>query len=285
MSTIFDFPLEEIIKRRVSVRNYSAQPLEKETKDKINDYIGKLSNPFAAKVTCKLFETKTAPNAAKLGTYGVVKGATEYIGATVKKEEFALEALGYEFEKLVLYVTSLGLSTCWLGGTFKKREFAKVISVKEDELFPVISPLGFAFDKKGFADTFIKFIAHSHSRKQWDELFFNKDFATPLSSSDAGVYNDSLEMLRLAPSALNKQPWRILKDGNNCHFYQLKKFGYSIALGYDIQRIDMGIAACHFHLAAIEKNLNGKFEKLPAPVVDVPKGISYIFSWVSEKRG
>ncbi len=116
-------------------------------------------------------------------------------------------------------------------------------------------------------------------------MFFNKDFATPLSSSDAGVYNDSLEMLRLAPSALNKQPWRILKDGNNCHFYQLKKFGYSIALGYDIQRIDMGIAACHFHLAAIEKNLNGEFEKLPAPVVDVPKGISYIFSWVSEKRG
>ena len=282
MNTVFDSPIEEIIKRRVSVRSYSAQPLTKEIEDKINEYAGKLSNPFAAKVTFKLIELKTTTNAAKLGTYGIIKGATNYLGATVKEGEFALEALGYEFEKLILYITSLGLSSCWLGGTFKKGEFAEAMSVRNDEIFPVISPLGYAIEKKRFADTFIKFMAQSQSRKQWDKLFFNRDFATPLSSSDAGAYNDSLEMLRLAPSALNKQPWRIVKDGNNWHFYECKSLGYSNVLGYDIQRIDMGIAACHFHLAAIEKKLNGEFKKLHAPVVTVPKGVFYNFSWISE---
>jgi len=282
MKTVFDSPIEEIVKRRISVRNYVAQPLANEIKDKINEYIGRLSSPFAAQVTIKLFEAKTALNPAKLGTYGVIKGATEYIGATVKNEEFALEALGYEFQKLILYITSLGLGTCWLGGTFKKGEFAKAMSVKNDEIFPVISPLGFASDKRSFADTFIRFMAQSHSRKQWDKLFFNKDFATPLSNSDAGVYSDSLEMLRLAPSASNKQPWRIIKDGNNWHFYECKSPGYSNVLGYDIQRIDMGIAACHFHLAAIEKRLSGEFKKLPASVVAVPKSVFYNYSWVSE---
>lgn len=282
MNEIFNTPIEDLIKTRKSVRTYSHQSLAKEIKGKINDYICTLTNPFNSKVTFKLLESKTAINSAKLGTYGVIKGATDYIGATVKADNFALEALGYEFEKLILYITSLGLGTCWLGGTFKRGEFAKAMSVKDNDISPAISPFGFSADKRSFTDSLVRFMAQGDLRKPWNTLFFNKNFFTSLSNSDTGVYEGSLEMLRLGPSASNKQPWRIVKDENMYHFYEKQSPGYSNAFGYDLQRIDMGIAACHFHLTTIEKNLNGEFKKLANPVSDVPKDITYLFSWVSE---
>ncbi|MFW0966733.1 MAG: nitroreductase family protein [Thermacetogeniaceae bacterium] len=280
MNSIFNAPIEEIIKKRVSVRTYTGEPLANEIKEKINDYIATLSNPFNTKVNFKLLESKTAANAAKLGTYGVIKGAVNYIGATIKKQDYALEALGYEFEKLILYITSLGLGSCWLGGTFKKGEFAKAMSVQDDEFFPVISPVGYPSDKKRLVDSIIRFMVHENLRKPWEELFFYKNFSTPLSKSDVGEYWIALEMVRLAPSASNKQPWRIVKDDNLYHFYECKTPGFIKLFGYDIQRIDMGIAACHFHLTAIEKNLNGSFHKLPEGKTDLPDDTSYIFSWV-----
>jgi hypothetical protein len=213
----------------------------------------------------------------------VIKGATDYVGATVRKEEFALEALGYEFEELILYITSLGLGTCWLGGTFKRGEFAKAMSVDDDVLFPAISPLGFGAGKRSMADSLVRYIAKGDMRDPWDALFFNNDFATPLSKSEAGSYELPLEMIRLAPSASNKQPYRILKEEDTYHFYEQKAKGYSDFFGYDIQKIDMGIAACHFHLTAMEKNLRGEFRKLAEPAVDVPQNVEYCFSWVTEQ--
>lgn len=280
MNMIFNTSIEEIIRARTSVRTYLTKPITEEIKRNINDYICNLTNPFKSKVTFRLLESDTAVNTAKLVTYGVIQGAKDYIGATVKDEDFALEALGYEFEKLILYITSIGLSTCWLGGTFKKSEFAKAMFIKDDEIFPAISPFGYAADNKCFTDSLVRFIAKGDSRKPWSELFFNGNFTASLLTSDAGAYEASLEMVRLAPSASNKQPWRIVKGENMYHFYEYKLPGYSKTFGYDIQRIDIGIAACHFHLTAIEKGLKGEFKKLPNPISDLPEDTFYIFSWV-----
>jgi len=285
MNMIFDTPIEEIIKKRISVRTFSDLPVTEEMTDRISKYISTLSNPFKTNVDFKLLESNAAINSAKLGTYGIIKGAKHYIGATVRDEDFALESLGYEFERTILFMTSLGLGTCWLGGTFKRGEFAKAMAVKEDELFPAITPYGYAADKRSFADSLVRYIAKGDSRKQWNELFFNQKFSAPLLTSDVGVFWAPLEMVRLAPSASNKQPWRIVKDENMYHFYEYKSPGYSKTFGYDIQRIDMGIAACHFQLAAIENDLRGEFAKLPDPIADLPEDTFYVFSWVPEKDG
>ncbi len=83
--------------------------------------------------------------------------------------------------------------------------------------------------------------------------------------------------LRQAPSAVNKQPWRVLYDGKSFHFFE----NHSLPTGdkVDIQRVDMGICLNHFHLALIEKGLNGHFEKLP-PDVKVPESTDYVTSWI-----
>jgi nitroreductase len=276
-----EFSVEEVVKARYSVRTYTSEAISVEKINQIKEYIKTLSNPFAVKVNFTLLETKNLADTKKLGTYGVIKGSNNYIGATVAKGDLALEALGYEFEKLVLYLTSMGLGTCWLGGTFDRNSFANALEVNEKELFPIISPLGYAADKKRFAETLARKIAKADEREPWNKLFFHKDFNKSLNKENAGIYEFVLEMVRLAPSAVNKQPWRIVQEGKLYHFYKEKAKRSSDKVAYDVKAIDMGIAACHFHLAALEKDLTGEFKKLELPVIDTPENYNYVFSWVS----
>ncbi len=275
-----EFPVEQTVKARYSVRTYEERPLSAQAKKQINDYIADLSNPFSVNVSFRLLEAKSAANTEKLGTYGMIKGAKDFIGSTVHDSEFALEALGYDFENLILYAAHLGLGTCWLGGTFNRSEFAAAMNVKENELFPAISPIGYPAPKKRLAESVMRKVVKADQRKDWNTLFFKNNFTVPLEKSDAGAYAFPLEMLRLAPSASNKQPWRIVLSENALHFYEAKAPGYSDRAAYDIQKVDIGIGACHFHLAALEKGLSGKFEKLPEPKTAAPENTHYIFSWV-----
>ncbi len=93
-------------------------------------------------------------------------------------------------------------------------------------------------------------------------------------------------MLRLAPSASNRQPWRVIQDGACYHFYLQRTPGYGrgtltfTLLGLaDLQRVDIGIAMCHFELAARELGLEGQW------VVDEPdlpkpgETIEYVVTW------
>lgn len=282
MRIFSNMPVEDVIRTRLSVRTYQHQSVEVEVKFKISTYIETLENPFGSKISFRLIESSEPVNGAKLGTYGIIKGATDFIGVTVKRGENAELSVGYAFEQLILYMTSIGLGTCWMGGTFKRSEFAKAMDVQEDDLFPAISPFGYGAQKRSLSDSLVRYLAKGNQRKSWEELFFDGDFGKSLSRADAGAYELPLEMVRLAPSASNKQPWRIVRQDGSYHFYLAKTPGYGAALGYDIQKLDMGIAACHFHLMAKEKDLPGKFKVQDPEIKNVPQNTRYVFSWVSE---
>ncbi len=274
-----DFSVEETVKARSSIRTYEEQGITAEEKAKIDAYIHALSNPFGADISFCFLETGEASNGEKLGTYGTIKGARNFIGVAAADEEFALEAVGYSFEKLILYAASLGLGTCWLGGTFQRSQFASAMGFQDKELFPAISPIGHPFGKKRLRDSVVRWAAKSDQRKSWKEIFYKGDFSHPLTEADAGAYAFPLEMLRLAPSAVNKQPWQIVQGENCYHFYEAKTLSEE---KFDIQRVDIGIAACHFHLAAMERDLSGRFEKLSTPELPAPDSLHYIFSWIVE---
>ncbi len=275
-----DFPVEKTVMDRSSVRTYENRGLSTNEKDQLNTYIDNLTNPFSIDVTFRLLEKTVSADGEKLGTYGVIKGAENYIGASAADKELALEALGYSFENLILYATSLGLGTCWLGGTFNRSGFAAAMNLKEGDLFPCISPVGYPTGKKRTLESVMRWVAKSGQRKEWNELFFKQEFSQPLTKVEAGDFAFPLEMVRLAPSAVNKQPWRIVQDKDTYHFYltrTLKKDNEKI----DLQRVDIGIAACHFHLAALEKGLPGKFQKLVEPEIQSTDQVQYIFSWIA----
>lgn len=272
-----DFPIEKVVKKRQSIRTYQQRPITAEQKDKIKIYMEGLTNPFSVDVSLHLLENTLSADGAKLGTYGFIKGAADFVGASVTPGTLELEALGYTFEQLILYITSLGLGTCWLGGTFDRSGFAAALNLKEGVLFPTISPIGIPREKKRMRDKIVHWFVKADQRKSWNELFFNESFSQPLTQAEA--YAFPLEMLRLAPSAANKQPWRIVKEKDVYHFYEARTMKEN-KLGIDMQRIDVGIGACHFHLAAMERGLPGKFVKLQKPQIETPLQTVYLFSWI-----
>jgi hypothetical protein len=122
-------------------------------------------------------------------------------------------------------------------------------------------------------------------RRGWEELFFDGRLGTPLGRAEAASFCGPLDMIRLAPSASNKQPWRVVKEGATWHFHLQRTRGYVKGLASrllkveDIQRVDMGIAMCHFELAAQERFHFGEWVSLPQRGDGSPQAAEYVVSW------
>jgi nitroreductase len=246
--------IADIMKRK-SVRNYTDEPVKPEDLDKLRGFIeevNKSRSVFGSQVRLQYLES--GGDGGKLGTYGVISGARAFLSVVCKKGVHNLEDAGYQFEKLILYATGLGLGTVILGGTFSRGGFAKAVNLQADEALPVVSPVGYEGGKKSLLGRVIK--SHNRDRKPWGELFFEGNAATPLK--EAGEYKEVLEAVRQAPSTMNAQPWRVVKDGGAFHFYSAGRL--------DLNRIDMGIALCHFEIAAKEKGLADGFSVMERSV-------------------
>ena len=95
-----------------------------------------------------------------------------------------------------------------------------------------------------------------YSPLPFGELFYAGDFHSPLDLEAAGPLARPLEAVRLAPSAVNKQPWRAVVLDGAVHFYLKRTKGLAgDASTGDLQKIDLGIALCHFALTAEEDGL------------------------------
>ncbi len=262
----------ETIQKRHSVRTYTGEPLSSGHIAQIQQYIAQLQAPFGAKARIELIRANTAgEKSVKLGTYGYIKGASEYLALIYEEAPFAETAAAYIFEQAVLFCTSLGLGTCWLGGSFSRNDFKKQVKLNPNEKLRIVSPVGYASDKMRFLEKYIvRADKNRVTRKPFGELFFDENFNDPLTETRAGLFLKPLEMVRLAPSANNTQEWRALLDGSILHFYT-KPY-----LNFD--SIDMGIALCHFELTCKELGINGKFEILR----DFPDSdkLKYMISWV-----
>lgn len=267
-----------LIEERISVRTYAAAPVEPEKAAQLKGFLETAGeNPFGAKVRFNVVEG----GSGKLGTYGFIKGARTFFAGCVKKGGRDMEGFGYAFEKAVLFATALGLGTCWLGGTFKRAAFMALVK-PDHEYMPAISPFGYAAEKKTLTEKVVAAGAGARKRKRFGEVFFDGSAKKPLFI-DEGPLRTCLEMVRVAPSASNKQPWRVIRCGGKLHFYlaEDKYYAGNTLYGFCMQRIDMGIAACHFELAARELALPGGivFEE-PALAEDaVPDGWAYSFTW------
>jgi hypothetical protein len=97
-----------------------------------------------------------------------------------------MEDFGYQFEKIILRATDLGLGTRWIGGIFNRSRFADKAGIREDEVLAAISPLGYPTPKRSVADSIIRWSAGSRNRRPWAELFFHGTFATALTQGAAG---------------------------------------------------------------------------------------------------
>lgn len=281
------FQASEVVRRRHSCRTFRPEPISGEDHVALEEYISHgIPVPFNTGPRFALMTAKEGDETAlkQLGTYGIIKNARGFIAGAMKDRDKSLEDFGFAMESIILFATSRGIGTCWLGGTFTKSAFAERISLSDEESIPAVVAIGYPAEKRRVAESLIRMGSRADHRKHWDSLFFSGDFSDPMTQEKAGPWREALELLRLGPSASNRQPWRVVMRDGSFHLYLQRTKGYyqryKTLIGMsDLQRVDMGIAMCHFEMAVKNANLEGAWSVDDPGLADLPELTEYVVSW------
>jgi len=254
----------DLIKTRRSVRTMDGRPLSPEHREQLAAFLETVSNPYDIPVEFVLLDAQAHGLATP-----VIKGEACYIAAKVPQVPHGEEAFGYAFEKMVLFAWSLGIGTTWIAGSMNRALFERAAEVKDDQWMCCVSPLGYPAGKLSLREALMRKGVKADQRKPWSQLFFDRDFSTPLITEDQAL-TDALEAVRLAPSAVNKQPWRVVRQDRDFHFYVAHSKGYGKTPHGDTQKVDLGIALCHF------MTMTGGALRVEDPGVEGPENTEYL---------
>ncbi len=235
--------LFEAINERHSVRTFTGQMPAREIMDKIELPAGK-----NYRITCV-----ESGISGGIGSYGIIKDAPAWLALISDGSDYAKLRCAMEAERIVLYLTSQGVGTCWVGGTFNSSDAGQKAGIHDQEKIDAVIPFGYAATHKRFIERVTSALAHSSKRKEFDKLF-------DIDKEAPAVYRDILEAVRMAPSAVNAQPWRIKVDmDGNAFFSSASDNAYTM--------LDMGIALEHFKIAAEKYGIKGSLEipSMPKP--------------------
>lgn len=260
----------QLCRSRRSVRSFDSRALSDAHSQALSQFMQSVENPFGVPLRFKWLHGGQTQLPCP-----VVSGCELYVGGAVQRQQGFELAYGYSFERLVLFAQSLGIGTVWIGGTFTRDAFQQQMGLAEGELMPCATPMGYAAEKMSLKETLMRKAISADSRLAEEELFFSGSFSAPLDMAAAGSLADVLQAVRLAPSAVNRQPWRLLVCGDAVHFYRTGKAHVSEAAG-DMQLIDMGIALCHFVTAAEAAGMAPQvFSEVQPPEAE---GLRYVIS-------
>lgn len=253
------YDLFETIESRHSVRSFDGNPVTASQYESLQSLIQKLTADEAGGLTLSI-HNYTAEEGNPPSTYGVIRDARTYllmsVGGNIDIHNEALMRGGYILEQVVIRATAMGLGSCWLGGTFKGSTFERGVIVPSDEKLVIVIPVGTPAKRKSLLDRITKAIARSSTRKPFETMFYLNDFEHPMAT-DADRHNckwtKALEMMRLAPSSLNSQPWLAVACEDCVHVYgRLKNF---------MHRVDVGIGMSHLAMSAEAMGLKGRWIK------------------------
>ena len=265
------FSYKELIKQRKSVRTFDGTGLKEEHLAGLEKHAAEIICPFDANITFRFLDA----NINNLSS-PVIVGADMYLAAKVERNGQYELAYGYCFEEACLYAESMGIGTVMLAASLSRQTFEKAMDVKENEVMPVASPIGYPAVKRSIRESLMRKGLKADERIAFESLYFDESFDRGLTRKQAGDFAEPLEMMRLAPSAGNKQPWMAVVCSRELHFYENRTMKVS-PLG-DIQKVDIGIGLAHFDLTRKENGLSGRFT-FKDPGLKTPENVQYVVSF------
>ena len=224
--------LKEMIYHRKSCRSFTGKPVDAEMIEKILSFEPKPLYP----------ERKVRMDIVSRDKVKCICPWTTPQLLVIYAEEAPgyLENIGFLFQQMDLYLQTLGLGVCWLGmGRMNPKTTQQVEGMK----FVIMLAFG-----------------HPKGDQQRHDL---KAFKRKTLAQITDAADPRLEPARLAPSAVNSQPWYFTHDGDTIHVYCHKNG----------TRLDAGIALAHLYVANEAAFRFAQAEHAP----DVP-GYAYIGS-------
>jgi len=200
--------LSEMIYHRKSCRSFSGASVDGEMIEKILSFELKPLYP-EIKVRMDIVSRDNVKSICPWTT-------PQLIAVYSEEAEGYLENIGFLFQQMDLYLQTLGLGVCWLGlGRMNPKTAPKVDGMKFVILLAFGHPKGNPLRRNG------------------------KDFMRKSMEKITDTADVRLEPARLAPSAVNSQPWYFTHEDETIHVYCSKSGS----------RLNIGIALAHLYVA------------------------------------
>lgn len=226
--------LEEAVRERHSVRQYTDEPIPEEARAALEAEIARCN--AEGDLHMSLVCDEPAAFAGGLAHYGSFRGVRNYVVIAGAPAPVLEQRAGYFGERVALLAQQLGLNTCWVALTFKKRLVRRSLAAGE-KLVLVIS--------LGYGTT----AGAPHKSKT----------AAAVSACPEGVrapawFERGVELALLAPTAVNQQKFRfeLVADAggvSGADSAGLPRVKATTASG-PYAAVDLGIAKLHFELGA-----------------------------------
>lgn len=230
--------LQDAILVRTSRRSYEPDRRVEPAKLESLEHLAQEFRPFPGARFSVVREAPPELFTGLIGSYGRVSGATSafvFIGTGGTAHVDA--AVGYVGEMAVLAATTAGLGTCWIAGSFDKGVAEDVIEVGPGERVYGVSPVGYA--KAKGADARLSGWRTLHPRKPLTTI-------APGCETWPDWARAAVEAGRLAPSAMNRQPWRFSFEPGSGLIVSVVSGGS----GTLAPELDVGIAMLQCEVAA-----------------------------------
>ena len=223
--------LQEAIQARHSVRAYKDQPVTDENARLLQEQIDAVNRE--GQLHIQLIQNEPRAFQGTLAKYGKFRGVTDYLVMAGVKADDLDERIGYYGEQLVLFAQTIGLNTCWVGLSYSK--IPGTYALNDGEVILAYIAIGYG-----------KTQGVSHKIKRIDQVSNVTDL-TP------GWFRRGVEAALLAPTAVNQQKFSFeyLPAADGLPARVVAKRHFSL-IGYT--HIDLGIAKCHFEIAAGKNN-------------------------------
>ncbi|MGL4762203.1 MAG: nitroreductase family protein [Sarcina sp.] len=233
----------EAIESRKSIRRYKLEVISSPKIRSIQELIEKINEN--EKINIKFIKDGKKAFTKFKSSYGMFEGVRSFIALIADKNLTDYKKkLGYFGEMIVLEATSLGLGSCWVGGTYDKEYCLKELGIKESEELVCLITIGTSNERVKFRDKFMKTLL-----KNTKEI---EDFLDSDQINVPAYIKGGLKSVLRAPSAVNKKPIRYeYKDG--------KVYANIAKENHGFEEVDLGISMLHFELGSLGTGYTGKW--------------------------
>ncbi len=235
----------EIMKQRVSCRAFSEAEIEREKIEKLIACIDRINEEQGLhfQIYTGIGKQQSVVGLNRAMFSGKVFWYAALVGG---EDEISAEKVGYYGEELVLLATSLGLGTCWVGGTYDRDSVNPQIEPGE-KLWDVI-PIGFPAEKTPLKQRMIR----NSLRKKTPAPKEILEGDTAYDDLPEWV-KTGLQAILDGPSAVNRLPVHLVCENHNYYMKIYKKNS-----GFEWN--DLGIAKYQFWYAANALDVHGEWE-------------------------
>ena len=247
-----------VIEKRRSRRKFDQKSIEPKTLSKIA-YVCSEFRPFPNARSILVTESPETIFKGAIGPYGKIKGAPAFIAFIGNmNSRYVQEQVGYTGEGIILEAEALNLATCWVGGFFRPKAVRSLVKMDEGERVLCVTPIGYAVKSQSMEEKLMTGFGLTHRRKSLSDL------VTGLDELDWPQWiRLALEAARLAPSAVNRQPWRFHIEPDSI-VVSVNSFKREYGLS---KRLCCGIAMLHIEISALNQGIQGNWEFLDPPSV------------------